>query len=627
MQIKLTTGNIFDLNKGETIQSALKRNGVYLVASCGGKGICGKCKIRILEGKYRTESTAKLTSEEIEQGFVLACKTIAVEDVTIDIPKASRLVVGDVIEISRTKDLFELFTSIEKNITPLINWLDIDMPEPTLDNNISDLERLKRRLEEKGISSMEFSHDFVSSLPEVLRNSGWKIKLAYVNTDAGKKALFIKSQEIDKSYGIAVDIGTTTIVLYLVDLLNGKVIDTGSTYNSQIRFGDDVITRIIQATEGGMLDEMRETVIDDVNNLLQPLLEKYNISSDEIHSAVIAGNTTMSHLFWGINPRFIREEPYIPVLNSFPVWDAGTINLSINKYAPVYTLPCVASYIGGDIVSGVIASKMNKSRRISLFMDIGTNGEIVLGNEEWLVTAACSAGPCFEGSGIRHGMRATEGAIESVKIIPETLEVVLGVVGDKKPIGICGSGMIDAITEMFINGVIDQKGKIIKSKFNERIKVGFEGHEFILYKDEKREIVLTEVDIENIIRAKAAIFAGISLLLRETGFSFDDIEEIFIAGGFGNYLNIEKAIFIGMLPDIPRDKFRFLGNTSVAGAYMCLLSGNIRKEAEHVAERMTNIELSVSRGFMDEYISALFLPHTNIELYPSVKSILTRKIL
>ncbi len=625
MQIKITTGHIFELNEGETLQDALKKNGVYLVASCGGKGICGKCKIKILEGKYRTESTAKLTPEEIEQGFVLACKTFAHEDITIDIPRASRLVVGDVIETSRTKDLFELFTSIEKNIQPLINWLDVDIPEPTLDNNLSDLERLKRSIEEKETGIMEFSHDFVRSLPDVLRNSEWKVKLGYINTVTGKKAMFIKSRETDKSYGIAVDIGTTTIVLYLVDLSNGKVIDTGSTYNSQIRYGDDVITRIIQATEGGMLDEMRETVIEDVNNLLQPLMEKYNILPEEIHSAVVAGNTTMSHLFWGINPRFIREEPYVPVLNSFPVWSAGDINLSINRYAPVYTIPCVASYIGGDIVSGVIASKMNRSSNITLFMDIGTNGEIVLGNEEWLVTAACSAGPCFEGSGIRHGMRATEGAIESVKIIPETLEFVLGIVGDKKPIGICGSGMIDALTEMFINGAIDQKGKIVKDKFPERIKKGFEGPEFILYKDDKREIVLTEVDIENIIRAKAAIFAGISLLLKETGFSLDDIERVYIAGGFGNYLNIEKAIFIGMLPDIPREKFRFLGNTSVAGAYLCLLSENIRKEAEYIAGKMTNIELSVSRGFMDEYISALFLPHTNIELYPSVKNILAQK--
>lgn len=624
MQIKLTTGHIFDFQEGETLQSVLKRNNVYLIASCGGKGICGKCKVKILEGSFRTESTAKLTPEEIEQGFVLACRTFAEEDIVIDIPKTSRLAVGDVIETSRIKDIFELFTSIDKNITPLINCIDLDIPEPSLDDNSGDLERLKRSIEEKGIISMEFSHDFVNTLPDVLRRSGWKIKLVYSDADNFKKAVFITSQENNKKFGIAVDIGTTTIVLYLVDLSNGKVIDTGSTYNSQIRFGDDVITRIIQATEGNLLDEMKDAVIGDVNDLLQPLLEKHNISSDEIYSAVIAGNTTMSHLFWGINPQFIREEPYVPVLNSFPVWSAEEIKLSINKYAPVYTLPCVASYVGGDIVSGVIASRMNRSKHLCLFMDIGTNGEIVLGNEEWLVTAACSAGPCFEGSGIRNGMRATEGAIESVKINPDTFEITLGVVGNKRPIGICGSGMIDALTEMFVSGLIDQKGKIIKDKASEKIKEGFEGAEFVFYKDDKREIVLTEVDIENIIRAKAAIFAGISLLLRETGFGFSDIERVYIAGGFGNYLNIDKAIFIGMLPDIPREKFRFLGNTSITGAYLCLLSENIRKEAEYIAQKMTNIELSVSRGFMDEYISALFLPHTNIELFPSVRDFLEK---
>jgi uncharacterized 2Fe-2S/4Fe-4S cluster protein (DUF4445 family) len=262
---------------------------------------------------------------------------------------------------------------------------------------------------------------------------------------------------------------------------------------------------------------------------------------------------------------------------------------------------------------------MHRNPEVALFMDIGTNGEIVVGNNEWLITAATSAGPCFEGSGIRHGMRATEGAIESVKLDAETLDVELTVIGNGRPVGICGSGMIDAISEFFRAGVIDQKGKFVRDLNTDRIRVEEEGPEFILHRGEVKDVVLTEVDIENIIRAKAAIYAGMSVLLKEVGLSLDVVEKIYIAGGFGNYLDVEKAIMIGMLPDMPREKFSFIGNTSISGAYLCLLSGNMRREAEEIAHKMTYVELSVSRGFMDEYMSALFLPHTDIDLFPSLR--------
>jgi len=248
-----------------------------------------------------------------------------------------------------------------------------------------------------------------------------------------------------------------------------------------------------------------------------------------------------------------------------------------------------------------------------------------VGNNEWLITAATSAGPCFEGSGIRHGMRATEGAIESIKIDPSTFDVQLGIIGDAQPTGICGSGMIDAISELFFTGIIDQKGKFMRDLNTDRIRIDEEGPEFILHRGEVKDIVLTEADIENILRAKAAIYAGMSVLLKEVGLSLDIVERIYIAGGFGNYLNVEKAIMIGMLPDMPLEKFSFIGNTSIAGAYLCLLSDKMRREAEDIAKKMTYVELSVSRGFMDEYMSALFLPHTNIDLFPSIKEMYNRR--
>ncbi len=621
MNIKLTTGETLGISKGESLLQALKRQGVYLVASCGGKGICGKCRIRLLEGECRIESTGKLEPHEIASGITLACQTFPGEDILIDIPKESRLVVGDAIDISRAKDITELLQSLVTEISPLVKWIPLDIPPPSIQNNISDLERLKNKIEEKGLKGMRFSHGFLSSLAGPLRDADWKINLAYTD---GPEAIFISHQGSKNRYGIAVDIGTTTVVVYLVDLMDGRLIDVGSTYNSQIRFGDDVITRIIHAVESRGLDELKEVVVGDINNLLTPLVEKHNISIEDIESAVISGNTTMMHLFWGLNPAYIREEPYTPTLNAFPLWRSGTARLNINAQSPVYTAPCVASYIGGDIVAGVLASKMHKNSEIALFMDIGTNGEIVIGNNEWLVTAACSAGPCFEGSGIKHGMRATRGAVELVKIDPHTFEPTLGVIGNGKPIGICGSGMIDAITEMFLTGVIDQKGKFVKELKTDRIREGFEGYEFLFYKDNRRNIAITEVDLENILRAKAAIYAGISLLLKKVGFTLNNIERVYIAGGFGNYLNVDKAIIIGMLPDLPKEKFRFLGNTSVAGAYLCLLSDNMRKEAEEIANKMTNVELSVSHRFMEEYMSALFLPHTDITQFPSVAELLSK---
>jgi uncharacterized 2Fe-2S/4Fe-4S cluster protein (DUF4445 family) len=621
MEMRLTSGRVVPALEGESIYRSLKQQGIYLVSSCGGKGTCGKCKVRVIEGRVKALSYGKLGQKEREAGFVIACQTSPIEDLLIEIPRESRLVVGDKIALSKSRDIFELLESFSVDLSPMVKHLCLDVPPPSIHDNISDMERLKRSLEAIGIRRMRFSHGFVSSMPQALRDAGWKIILGY--TDELEAVFIAASAEERDKYGLAVDIGTTTVVVNLVDLADGRLIDVGSTYNSQIRYGDDVITRIVHATEHGGLHELRDAVVSDINDLIAPLVERHGMDSEDIESAVIAGNTTMSHLIWGLDPASIREDPYIPTVNFFPKWKAGTAGLLINSQAPVWTAPCVASYVGGDIVAGVLASKMHRNPEIALFMDIGTNGEIAIGNNEWLVTAACSAGPCFEGSGIKYGMRATEGAIESVKINQGTLEPEMGVIGNTKPTGICGSGMIDVISEMFLSRIIDLKGKLVRNKSG-RTREGEDGMEFVLYEDAERSVVLTEVDIENILRAKAAVYAGVSLLLKEVGFGLEAIEKVYIAGGFGNYLNVDKAIILGMLPDLPRDKFSFLGNTSITGAYLCLLSEDLRKEAEEIASKMTYMELSVSRGFMDEYLSALFLPHTDVSLFPTVAALMNK---
>ncbi|UCG77600.1 MAG: DUF4445 domain-containing protein [Nitrospirota bacterium] len=623
MKLKLSTGEEFELNKGETILQSLKRNEHYIVASCGGKGSCGKCLVRVLDGKFDTNPLGKLTSEQISSGHILACRTTPKSSITIEVPQVSQLIVGDKIAIGRSRELYELLTSLGGKPTSLIMREQIKLAPPSLDDHASDLERLRRALDERGLN-LCFSRDFVNDLADKLRDNNWDITLCY--EPAERRVLFAEPYDPYHSrYALAIDIGTTTIVEYLVDLSDGRIVDVGSTYNSQMRFGDDVITRVVHATEGGGLKDLEEAVRNDVNDLTSLLCSRHSIRKEQIESIALAGNTIMTHLFWGLNPEYIREEPYIPTANHFPLWGAGAAGIDVLHEAPVYSVPCIASYVGGDIVAGVLASKMHRNSEISLFMDIGTNGEIVIGNNEWLMTAACSAGPCFEGSGIRNGMRATDGAIEKISFDSKTLEPSYDVIGDVRPVGICGSGMIDALGGMFLTGIIDQKGKFVDDDRTDRIRKGPDGIEFLFYKDDIHEVVLTEVDIENILRAKAAIYAGVSLLITEVGLSLDAIEKVYIAGGFGKFLDIEKSIIIGMLPDMPKDKFTFLGNTCIAGTYLALMSEEMRKEIDNIASMMTYIELSVSGRYMDEYMSAMFLPHTDSNLFPSVKELLDNR--
>ncbi|MEW6408805.1 MAG: ASKHA domain-containing protein [Nitrospirota bacterium] len=612
----------------ESILDAAKRSDILINASCGGEGICGRCKIILKKGGYETISTEKLTPEEIEKGYLFACQTYPKGDITIEIPPESRIKKAQKIAtLSGARNLYRLLTSTGIECEPIIKKVFLKLPPPNLQDNISDFDRLKRELTTVYGDGrwIDIDIDILTKLSNTLREKGWEVTLNLIELPDSIKIVDIHPGEILKQrFGIAVDIGTTTIVVYIVDLSNGKVIDHTATYNSQVHCGDDVITRIIYATERGGLKELKNLVTADINKLIAKLIHKQHLDPGLIESIVIAGNTTMTHLFYGINPRYIREEPYIPVTNLFPLAKAGRVGIDVNKEAVIYTMPGVASYVGGDITSGVIASGLYNERELSMFIDIGTNGEIVLGNSEWLVTAACSAGPCFEGSGIKSGMRATEGAIEQLEINRKTYEPVLKIIGNTPPSGLCGSGMIDAIAEMFLAGIVDQKGNINKEIHSPRIRKGDNGLEYVIAwgneTDTGIDIVLTEVDIENIMRAKAAIYAGFSTLLKEVGFGFSDIRKFFIGGGFGNYLDIEKAIIIGLLPDIPHEKFIFLGNTSITGAYLCLLCSEMRKRAEEAAKKMTYIELSVSRSFMDEYMSALFLPHTNIDAFPSLKS-------
>ena len=622
-----------DVDAGVSLFKASKSAGVYVLSSCGGKGNCGKCKVVVKSGTVdRGKSDAYLTNEEKQRGYVLACHSHITSDLVIEVPQESRMQAKHKIATgANTEVLIKLMREAGGCLDSRMMRVYMELKPPTLDDNLSDFERIRRALDERGFDAyhMHMNHTVLKKLAHILREANWKITVSLFGVSDVTEVLDIFPGDTTRNrYGAAVDIGTTTIVVYLVDMKNGHIVGTASSYNPQVKCGDDVITRIVYATEKNGLQELQDLAVGNVSSMLTELSNKNNITPNMIDYVVVAGNTTMNHLFYGINPQYLREEPYIPTAAFLPLIRGMNVGLAIDPQAVVYAMPNVASYVGGDITAGVLVSQMHKQEKVSLFIDVGTNGEIVLGNKEWLVTAACSAGPAFEGSGIKFGMRAMEGAIEEVEIDPKTFEVNYRVIGDAKPIGICGSGMIDALAEMYLSGVIDQKGKIRDEIKSKRIRRGESGLEYVLaWRVESsinKEIVLTEVDLDNLIRAKAAIYAGFATLLGHMGMAFSDVDKIFIAGGFGRYIDVERAVTIGLLPDLPVEKFQFLGNTSIIGAYYALLCDRLRHEAEDIARKMTYVELSVSRSFMDEYMSALFLPHTNLDAFPTVKKEMRR---
>ena len=431
-----------------------------------------------------------------------------------------------------------------------------------------------------------------------------------------------------RHFAVAVDVGTTTVCAELVDLSSGEIIECTSDYNPQISYGEDVISRIEFARKGEGLRLLHSRIIECLTRLTQELCQKHDVEPREIAHYSVAGNTVMSHFLLELEPRFLRESPYVPVAAHYPEVPAKDLGLPGGEHTMLTLAPCVASYVGGDIVAGVVAAGLAQEAPLTLFIDIGTNGEIVVGNQDFLACAACSAGPAFEGGGIKHGMRATTGAIEAVRIDPATLEPMILTIGNKKPKGICGSGIIALLANLFVEGIIDQSGKYRRDLNHPRIREGREGWEYVLVwasdSATGEDIVFTEADIDNLIRAKGAMFSGYQTLLESVGLEISMVERVILAGNFGSFLDLEQAIIIGLLPDLPRERFFFIGNSSLLGARMAALSLEAREEMEKVARMMTHFELSAHPGYMDYYVSALFLPHTNADLFPTVKELLNR---
>lgn len=625
-------------NKGENLLEVARKNNIFIDAPCNGSVSCGKCKVKLLNGNVDTEKTLHIKDEEWAQGYILACNTNVISDIEIEVPsKLSSSMDKMKIEGSDSKKdiaIFERAKNIIKKhnlkFKSNIKKKYIELEEPNLDDNISDVDRLERYVRNHlSYEKIDFSLELLRKIPVILREGNFKVTITYVEKKNKLTILNIEPENTEKYlYGLAIDIGTTSVVVCLVDLYTKEVVDKASSGNAQIKYGADVINRIIYSTKGEGLKVLNDAIIQEtINPLLSSIYEKNNINKDNVVSITVAGNTTMSSLFLGVYPDFLRMEPYIPPFLKSPKLMAKDVGMYVNDSAYLYLAPSVSSYVGGDITAGVLSSGIWSSEENVLFIDLGTNGEIVFGNQDYMMSCACSAGPAFEGGGISCGMRASTGAIEKISIDKDTLKPKLKIIDDCEPVGICGSGIIDLICQMMICNIVDRRGKIHKDIKNKRIRFNeYDIGEYVLaFKDEynlENDITVNEVDIDNFIRAKGAIYSGAYTLVESLGMDFSVLDRVYIAGGIGNNLDIENSILIGLLPDIDRDKFMYIGNSSLVGAYLALVSKDAKKKLEEIGEQITYVELSVYPTYMDEFISACFLPHTNIEQFPTVKTLL-----
>jgi uncharacterized 2Fe-2S/4Fe-4S cluster protein (DUF4445 family) len=655
---------------GATLSEAARLAGYDLNQPCGGQGRCGRCAVIVdpERSAIRRRSTIRLSGEDIAAGYALACQTVVEGETWVTVPEQEA--VERRLVTHKAAARIELPFEYDPHLYQSVQRFFLQLDPPTLADQTDDWGRVSRELARQGVEGAWTTLPVLQGLGALLRAGSpdedagaatappggnghfdvnaatpWEVT-AVVALDTWDRPggppqvlALAPGDQTMRHLGAAVDIGTTTVTVWLVNLHNGQVVAQAADYNGQIARGEDVISRIIYARKPEQLREMQGLVVETINRLLAAASSQAGARPDEVFKVAIAGNTTMMHLLLGIPPEPIRLAPYTPVVNHPPALRAAEIGLAVHPQASIDCLPGVASYVGADISAGVLSTRMDESGELILFIDIGTNGETVLGNADWLITCACSAGPAFEGAGVEHGMRATTGAIEEVWIHSETREPAYLVIGraGQKPKGICGSGLLSLLAEMFVTGVVDKRGSLNTElppapdgRF--RVREGAHGPEYVVAwggeTEHGRDISITQVDIDNLMRAKAAIYAGFTVLAQSVGLDLADVSRMLIGGSFGQYINVEKAVQIGLLPDLPTvsggaspwDRFEFMGNTAIRGAYMALLRRDVRAHLTDVARMMTYVELSADNSFYDAFTSALFLPHTDAARFPSVEA-------
>jgi uncharacterized 2Fe-2S/4Fe-4S cluster protein (DUF4445 family) len=617
---------------GALLAEAIRKAGVEIGQPCGGQGRCGRCVVQVTSGAIRRRSTLRLTEKDITDGYALICQTIIESDLEAIVPlqeKVARRMTSD-----RTASEIQVPSDYIFPFSQTIQRINLTLSAPTMEDQTDDWSRLQTALRvQANVTEVKCPVSLLRHIGSVLRQGDWKVCVILDVPQEGQQPARLidlrpfHGNEDDPIWAAAIDIGTTTVSLWLVNLVNGQVKAQVAEYNGQIVRGEDVVSRIIFAGKNDGGKDLHRLIIGTINDLIGLACKRVNSTPDQIVKATVVGNSTMIHLLLEIPPVTIRLAPFITVVNHPPIMTAGDIGLNLGFEAIVDCLPGVASYVGADITAGVLSSGINTLDDISLFLDVGTNGEMVLGNRDWLVTCACSAGPAFEGAGVVNGMRATDGAIEEVWINGETFEPTYRVIGGGKPRGVCGSGLISLLAELFFTGILDKAGNVNLTSKTSRVREGSHGGEYVLAwgpdTQNGKDIVITRVDVDNLLRAKAAIYAGYSVLADQVGVSLKDVSKMLIGGSFGKYINVEKAIQIGLLPDMPWERFEFLGNTAIRGAYYSLLDWRARQRVADIALRMTYIELSADNSFYDAFISAMFLPHTDMSRFPTVEESLS----
>jgi len=632
---------------GTTLMQAARDAGLHINASCAGAALCGKCRVIVEAGEVNGGRTEKLSEADYSLGVRQACCATVMGAVTVRIPQESGISGGAlataVPERHRARThVFHVEALKEEGLfAPPVEKLCLELSPPSAVDNRADVGRMIQGLADQyGLHRLTTGLPVMQKIGRVLREHDFLVTVTVgLPVNAKFRARIVNVQPgcwASRNFGLAIDIGTTTVYGQLLDLNSGQVLSEEGDYNAQISYGEDVIARMVYAEGPGGLERMRELVVGTVNGIIKRLLVRMpppygltceRVAPEEINSITIAANTTMTHLFLGLSPTTIRRAPYVPVSTFFPPFRATDLGLALSPHALALVYPAVSSYVGGDIVAGVMGSGLYRSELVTLYIDIGTNAEIVIGNREWLVCAACSAGPAFEGGGITHGMRASTGAIEDFSLNPQTFEPMNTTIGHKPPLGICGSGLLIIVASLLSHGLINRAGKF-NAVASPRVRLGKSGGEYVLaWASEAgggHDIVINEVDINNFIRAKAAIFAGAKTLIEEVGLTMADIEQVVLAGAFGSFIDLDGAMTVGLLPEIDPAKVLYVGNGSLLGARMSGLSNHIRKDVVEVVRKMTSFELSEVASFKDQYVASLFLPHTDLTLFPGVASRLLR---
>jgi uncharacterized 2Fe-2S/4Fe-4S cluster protein (DUF4445 family) len=605
---------------GSTLLDLAMDTDVPVESICGGAGKCGKCRVMVAAGSEHlsppTENErSTLTKEEKDMGVRLACQTRVVQsgDIVVDVP-----------ELSRRGHHRLLASGIEPEVerTPAVGKILLRIPPATLEDIRADDDRLLEVLHSEAAITANISQGVHQLLPKAVRENSWE---ATVTLYRNEELIRIDPGDTTGNLlGVAVDLGTTKVVAYLVDLISGEILGTESQPNPQIPFGEDVMSRITYAsrTDGG-LRRLNEAIVNAVNALLARLCETAGKDQTDILEMLVVGNTAMHHIFFGITPEHLAQAPYAPAIRTAISVDPGHLGIDIYPFGKVSSLPNIAGFVGADAVAVLLASGLHDDEDIGMMIDIGTNTEIIAGNRGRLIGCSCASGPAFEGAHIKHGMRAASGAIERVWIDPSTMEVHLRTVDDAPARGICGSGIVDAISEMFRCRVIGSSGKLSEPGSNERVRRGADGKmEFVLVADGEAgagtDITITQNDIQEIQLAKAAIFTGVSTLMKKLGIGCSDLKCVYAAGAFGTYVDATSAVTIGMYPDIPPERIKFVGNAAGSGARMALKSIKSRDLADRLSRRVEYIELAMEKDFQAEFAKAMFLPHRERERFPSV---------